>query len=227
MNRILPTFVLASSLCAASLCAAGAPAIAGESRLELPAVDWQQCALPTYPKSALEKDEEGLVLLGVQVDAAGAILDTRVLLSTGSAALDDATERAFRKCRFAPGAVDGQPTPMWMQVQYLWVLEPSNGKLVARLARAALDGNAAARYLLAAILDIQAENDPERKPPPELLRGAAEAGEPMAQIAVGAMYEQGKDVAKNMETARRWYALAAAKGNVYAIDHLRFIGAPR
>jgi TPR repeat protein len=30
-----------------------------------------------------------------------------------------------------------------------------------------------------------------------------------------------------METARRWYALAAAKGNVYAIDHLRFIGAPR
>jgi TonB family protein len=222
MNRILSTFVLVSSLCAA-----GAPAIAEESRIDLPAVDWQQCALPTYPKSALEKDEEGLVLLGVQVDAAGALLDTTVLLSTGSAALDDATERAFRKCRFAPGAVDGQPTRMWMQIQYFWNLEPSNGKLLARLARAALDGDAAARYLLAAILDIQADNDPARKPPPELLLGAADAGEPMAQIAVGAMYEQGKDVAKNMEMARRWYTLAAAKGNVYAIDHLRFMGAPR
>jgi TonB family protein len=222
MNPILPTFVLASSLCAA-----GTPAIAEESRIDLPVVDWQQCALPTYPKSALAKDEEGLVLLGVQVDAAGAVLDTRVLLSTGSAALDDATERAFGKCRFAPGTVDGQPTPMWMQIQYFWNLEPSNGKLVARLARAALDGNAAARYLLAAILEIQAENDPARKPPPALLLGAADAGEPMAQIALGAMYEQGKEVAKSMETARRWYALAAAKGNVYAIDHLRFIGAPR
>lgn len=116
---------------------------------------------------------------------------------------------------------------MWTQIHYFWSLDPSNGKLVAKLARAALDGNAASRYLLAAILDIQAENDPERKPPPELLLGAADAGEPMAQIAVGGMYELGKDVAKNMETARRWYALAAAKGNVYAIDRLRFIGTPR
>lgn len=59
MNRILSTFIFAGSLSTAAM-----PAIADELRIDLPAVDWQQCLSPSYPKSSLEKDEEGLVMLG-------------------------------------------------------------------------------------------------------------------------------------------------------------------
>jgi TPR repeat protein len=60
----------------------------------------------------------------------------------------------------------------------------------------------------------------------ELKINAADLGEPMAQIALGAMYVEGELVGKDMDEARRWYARAAAQGNVYAIDRLRYFGAP-
>lgn len=220
MRRLTSTCILA-----AAIANVGGPAYAGEALVATPVLDFKQCGRPDYPPSALRNEEEGYVLLGVHVDAEGYVLETRVLLSTGTPALDEATDAAFRHCRYAPGKVNGQPTAMWTIVHYGWTLEPSDGKMVTRLAKAALAGDAASRYLLGVFLEPRAASEAERKQAHDLQVSAAEAGEPMAQVEVGGMYEKGKRLPKDMDAARLWFGLAAAQGNVYAIDHLRFIAA--
>jgi TonB family protein len=187
-------------------------------------LDAKQCGFPAYPKPALRKNEEGLVIVGVQVDERGAVLDTKILLSSGSTDLDNAAQLAFQKCRHTPGTVNDQPVTMWVPIQYLWSIEPSNGKLFNGLKQTALDGDVRARYVLGAILSVPSRTEDEQSAGLKLVISAAEAGEPMAQIALAAKYESGKQISRDMDEARRWYAKAAAQGNVIAIDHLRVIG---
>jgi TonB family protein len=193
-------------------------------RVTLPVANLKQCVRPAYPQSAVRDGEEGYVELGIHVDADGHVLETKILSSTGSPALDKATAAAFGSCAYEPGKVNGQPTTMWTRVQYIWSMDPSNGKMMSRLKQAALDGDARSRYLLAAYALARVKTDDQRDQAMALQRTAAEAGEPMAQVAVGAMYEHGRTVPRDMAEARRWYGLAAAQGNVYAIDHLRLLG---
>jgi protein TonB len=221
MNRIASTFVIA-----AALCATGGSALAGEEGFSLPVLNQSLCAAPIYPKSSLRSGEEGVVVMAVHVGADGSVLDTKIMLSSGSPALDQATQAGNRHCRFTPGQVGSRPVAMWMQVPYIWALDPSYAKLAPKLAEASFGGNAGARYLLGVVLERRAKSEAERREAMQLTVSAAELGEPMAQIALGERYEDGKLVDKDMDEARRWYARAAAQGNVYAIDHLRFIGAP-
>jgi TonB family protein len=221
MMRITSTFVLAAALHLMS-----GSALAEETRFKWPAMDSKQCGYPAYPKASLRKEEEGIVFVGIQVDETGAVLDTKILLSSGSTALDDAAQLAFRKCRQVPGQVNGEPVTMWVSVQYLWSIEPSNGKFLKGLKQAALDGNAEARYLLGTTVGLHGKTEDERTAALKLVIIAAEAGDPMAQIALAAKYEGGKQIARDMDEARRWYGKAAAQGNIVAIDHLRIIGEP-
>jgi TonB family protein len=216
MKRITSTFVLATALYATS-----GLALAEEAQYKLPRIDFKQCGYPAYPKSALRNNEEGMVFVGIQVDENGAVLDSKILLSSGSDALDQAALEVFRKCHHTPGIVNGQAVTMWMTVQYLWTIDPSNGKTLAKLKQAALDGSAQARYVLGAIIGSRAKTDEERAAALRLVTAAAEGGEAMAQIALGQKYESGKQVPRDMDEARRWYGKAAAQGNVVAIDHLR------
>jgi TonB family protein len=187
-------------------------------------MDSKQCRFPDYPKPALRRGDEGLVIVGVQVDENGAVLDTKILLSSGSSDLDNAAQLAFRKCPHTPGTVNDQPVTMWAPVQYVWSIEPSNGKLLKGLKQAALDGNVEARYVLGAILGTPSRSEAEQAAGLRLVISAAEAGAPMAQIALAAKYASGKQIPRDMDEARRWYAKAAAQGNVIAIDHLRVTG---
>jgi TonB family protein len=219
MKRTIPTFVLAAALYLTS-----GFALAEEARYKLPTVDWKTCSAPVYPKAALRKSEEGMVFVGVQVDENGAVLDTKILLSSGSAALDEAAQQALRNCRHAPGTLNGQAVTMWAPVQYLWSMEPSNGKLLKELKQASLDGNARARYVLGVIIGTHGKTEEERAAALTLVTIAAQAGDPMAQIALAQKYESGTQIPRDMGEARLWYAKAAAQGNVVAIDHLRLIG---
>ena len=45
---------------------------------------------------------------------------------------------------------------------------------------------------------------------------AAEGGDAIPQLRLGTMYEEGRGVAQNLTEARRWYGLAAARGNADA-----------
>jgi len=219
MERITSAFVLASIL--SLVCG---PGFAEGTRFKQPVLDGKQCKFPEYPKSALRKDQEGLDIVGVQVDQNGAVLDTKILLSSGSADLDQAAQAAFRKCAYQPGMVNDQPVTMWMQVQYLWSIDPSNGKWFNGLRQAALDGDVQARYALGVMLEMPRRTETEKDAGLHLVISAAEAGEPMAQVSMAARYESGKRIPRDIAEAHRWYAKAAAQGNVVAMDHLRLLG---
>jgi TonB family protein len=219
MKRITSTLVLA-----AALSHTGGSALAEETRFKLPTLDAAQCKFPAYPKPALRRGEEGLVIVGVQVDESGAVLDTKILLSSGSADLDRAAQTAFRKCPHTPGTLNDRPVTMWGPVQYVWTIEPSSGKLLKGLQQAALDGNLEARYALGVMLDMPRKSEAEQAAGLKLVISAAEAGQSMAQVALASKYESGKRIPRDIAEAHLWYARAAAQGNVVAIDHLRVLG---
>lgn len=222
MNRTASTFVLATALCTV------AGAAAAEGGNSLPAFASPDCAKPVYPKHSLDDREEGAAFIGVLVDADGTVLDTKLLMSSGSTALDETVLSRHQKCAYKPGRFEGQPVRMWAPMLYIYTMRPPGKELVPRLAKAALAGDVNARFQLGLILEHAAKTNEEMRKAMELQVDAAELGHPIAQVTLGAMYEAGKRVPKNLDEARYWYGQAAAQGNVYAIDHLRFIGgAPR
>ena len=224
MNRLVPELVIA-----AALCVTGDIALAGEEDLSLPKMNSAQCPAPEYPREAVKNGEEGVVVTAIHVGADGSVLDTKILLSSGSRVLNNASQDYNRSCRFTPGKARGQPVAMWTRSEYIWEFHPPYSELVTKLANAARDGkpgNAGARYQLSALLGQPGRSEADLGKSRALKMNAAELGEPVAQVALGEMHEKGEGVAKNMDEARRWYAKAAAQGNVVAIDHLRFIGAP-
>jgi protein TonB len=60
-------------------------------------------APPEYPALARRRGWQGTVVLLVRADAAGAVVEVRVLRSSGRAVLDDAAARAVRAWRFDGG----------------------------------------------------------------------------------------------------------------------------
>jgi protein TonB len=62
---------------------------------------------PRYPDAARRRGLEGVVRIEVDLGADGAVVDVRVLESSGVTSFDDAAVRAVRRWRFAPETVDG------------------------------------------------------------------------------------------------------------------------
>lgn len=87
-----------------------------------PTVDKQTCEKPVYPKSALMNEETGTVVLSVLVGPDGAVVDSKVEKSSGSKALDKATQKIYSSCKFKPGAKDGKPQQAWTKLEYVWSL---------------------------------------------------------------------------------------------------------
>jgi protein TonB len=63
---------------------------------------------PTYPAKAQRLRWEGTVLLRIQVDAAGAVIDVSVFKTSGHAVLDEAAKKAFLNWQFRPRTA-GEP----------------------------------------------------------------------------------------------------------------------
>jgi hypothetical protein len=93
---------------------------------------------------------------------------------------------AFRACRYLPGKIGSRPVAMWTLIKYFWKLEPPGGRLVPKLAKAALDVSAKARFQLGVFLGKYAETEDVRRRSLALEFEAAELGEPIAQISQGA-----------------------------------------
>jgi protein TonB len=55
-----------------------------------------------YPKFARDAGEQGRVTIGIVIGRKGELLDSRVVRSSGSQALDDAALTAIRRATFAP-----------------------------------------------------------------------------------------------------------------------------
>src|SRR5713226_3031150 len=69
---------------------------------------------PEYPSLARARRLTGDVLLDVLIDAAGKVSDMKVL--SGPVLLRDAAMDALRQWRYEPARLNGQPTPIHMQV---------------------------------------------------------------------------------------------------------------
>lgn len=87
-----------------------------------PSVDKQSCEKPVYPKSALMNEESGTVVLSILVGPDGSVVDSKVEKSSGSKALDKATQKIYTSCKFKPGAKDGKPQQAWTKLEYVWSL---------------------------------------------------------------------------------------------------------
>lgn len=87
------------------------------------AIDWSSCRRPSYPSMSVERKEEGVVMIAVDLDASAKILQTRVAGSSGFARLDRVTLEAVGKCRFTPAREDGVAKASTAQVRFTWKLQ--------------------------------------------------------------------------------------------------------
>jgi len=110
-------------------CAASAHAVSTQdspavvSDLSRPAVaDFSSCRKPDYPQADVAAGHTGTVTLHFLVDAGGAVVESKVLRSSGFASMDEAARGALHQCRFTPALRHGQPVSTWTAVQYVWQL---------------------------------------------------------------------------------------------------------
>jgi protein TonB len=82
-----------------------------------------RCAKPAYPIDALRAEAAGVVTMRFLIGADGAVLDTKLVKSSGNASLDQAAIDALSKCRFKPTTVDGKLVEHWQEVKYTWTLD--------------------------------------------------------------------------------------------------------
>lgn len=66
-------------------------------------------ARPTYPREAIQRGLEGLVILYLEVSAEGQVTEVKLHRSSGHAILDEAALAHGRKLRFIPARQHGQP----------------------------------------------------------------------------------------------------------------------
>ena len=81
---------------------------------------------PVYPALALERGQEGLVLLRVKVDRQGKPVQVEVKKSSGYGLLDREAEKAVRKWQFEPGHFGGRPVESEINIPIRFDLEKNS-----------------------------------------------------------------------------------------------------
>lgn len=81
-----------------------------------------------YPAISLERGEEGLVLLNIQVNESGCATGASIIGSSGFKALDDAALELYESMRFLPARRDGKPfaDSATLPVRYIFENRHSN-----------------------------------------------------------------------------------------------------
>lgn len=77
---------------------------------------------PGYPEDERALGKEASVLAEATIDAAGAVVEVRILRSAG-ARFDDAVREALAASRFHPGYVGDRPVAVRLQVPYQFWLK--------------------------------------------------------------------------------------------------------
>jgi protein TonB len=110
----LPLIVAAPLLCVA-LNASAADYVA--------AIDTKApCDKPEYPRASLVNEEQGTVILALQIAVDGKVADSKVEKSSGFKNLDKATMK-LAQCKFKPLVKDGKPEEAWAKFEYVWKLD--------------------------------------------------------------------------------------------------------
>ena len=180
------------------------------------------CKMPTYPSSALRKEETGVVSLGFLISATGTVEQAKIFNSSGVTALDQGVLVPFSKCLAEPGTVDGKPVAMWISVDYTWALEGGDEESIAEAARRASAGNIPALYSLFLLLKNSSIPSDNAKAE-QILHHAADKGNTSAQYQLG-LQLSGKvpGFAVDQQKARYWLGKAADGGHVVAKQALDY-----
>lgn len=80
------------------------------------------CDKPEYPLASKRMEEEGRVVLRLQISADGRVLESKIERSSGFVRLDEAARQALVLCRFRPATSDGQPIPSTVMLPYRFEL---------------------------------------------------------------------------------------------------------
>lgn len=81
------------------------------------------CIKPEYPRSSLRHGEQGIVNASFLIGFDGAVVDKKVVKSSGFANLDHAVLDALGKCNFQRAKADQATEPSWHGVQYVWTMK--------------------------------------------------------------------------------------------------------
>ncbi|QBE63345.1 TonB family protein [Pseudoduganella lutea] len=194
----------------------GVPALADPVRTAAVA-DFTTCARPVWPKEALREKQHGTVTLSFLISASGAVTDSKVTRSSRFPLLDVAALEGIMKCRFQPSTVDSKAIPAWVQMQYVWTLEPAPSKPdgfdKAALTARAEQGDTKAQVALARYYQstMSADRDPARGA--ELLRSAATAGDLTAIELLASSLRWDSTVPKDLAQSAALYRRGAEHGS--------------
>lgn len=87
------------------------------------AVQYLDPPAPVYPAASLRLGESGRVLVRVEIDKNGRVLQLQLARSSGSRRLDDAALASVRAARFEPYTENGEPLLVWTTVPIVFELE--------------------------------------------------------------------------------------------------------
>ncbi len=80
------------------------------------------CDKPEYPRASLVNEEQGTVVLSLQIGVDGKVTDSKVEKSSSFKNLDKATLK-LANCHFKPLMQDGKPVQSWAKFEYVWKLD--------------------------------------------------------------------------------------------------------
>ena len=86
-------------------------------------IDAAACEKPEFPTRWQAEGDRGDVLVAFLVGTDGKVMDSKIVQSSGSRRVDRASASAGARCKFQPGAKDGQAAPSWAKVRYTWLVD--------------------------------------------------------------------------------------------------------
>src|SRR5687768_3149160 len=73
---------------------------------------------PVWPAAALEENRQGAVRLAFHIDTDNAVIESKIITSSGHADLDEAARVGLAKCKFRAATQDGAPVREWAELTY-------------------------------------------------------------------------------------------------------------
>lgn len=80
------------------------------------------CREPAYPSVSARRGEAGTAQISLLIGTDGKVEQSRIDQSSGHRRLDEATIKAFSRCKFIVASSDGVPEPSWFSVRYQWIV---------------------------------------------------------------------------------------------------------
>lgn len=181
------------------------------------------CAKPEWPNGALRGELQGVVTLTFLVDVDGTVAETRLIKSSGSARIDEATIKGLSKCTFEPATMGGTPVQSWQPIQYVWVIDGTRGSrdlagpaAVAQLRLAAAKGDMVSQFWTAVAYRTGRHVPRDDAAARYWYFKAAQQGHALAQFNLALIYLSGEGVKKNETEAVAWMRKAAEQGHTTA-----------